>query len=173
MLMGVHTNQIVANRRRHSTALAGLGGALYASLYSLEVSMGSSYPQRCRRRRSSPALGTVMGSLVGGVLLGVRKRFARILHKHLRRLRSDILILILLLRPAGLFGAKRSGQELLWLPLFALPLVLHNEVALTILVFTFILGMLAVSFNLIFGYTGRCQMFTQQPLASALPLNCR
>ena len=49
--------------------------------------------------------------------------------------------------------------ELLWLPLFALPLVLHNEVALTILVFTFILGILAVSFNLIFGYTGQLSMF--------------
>jgi branched-chain amino acid transport system permease protein len=49
--------------------------------------------------------------------------------------------------------------ELLWLPLFAVPLVLHNEVALTILVFTFIVGMLAVSFNLIFGYTGQLSMF--------------
>jgi branched-chain amino acid transport system permease protein len=49
--------------------------------------------------------------------------------------------------------------ELLWLPLFALPLILHNEVALTVLVFTFILGVLAVSFNLIFGYTGQLSMF--------------
>jgi len=49
--------------------------------------------------------------------------------------------------------------ELLWLPLFAVPLVLHNDVALTILVFTFILGILAVSFNLIFGYTGQLSMF--------------
>jgi branched-chain amino acid transport system permease protein len=48
---------------------------------------------------------------------------------------------------------------LLWLPLFAIPLVLHNDVALTILVFTFILGILAVSFNLIFGYTGQLSMF--------------
>jgi branched-chain amino acid transport system permease protein len=48
---------------------------------------------------------------------------------------------------------------LLWLPLLAVPLVLHNEVALTILVFTFILGILAVSFNLIFGYTGQLSMF--------------
>ena len=49
--------------------------------------------------------------------------------------------------------------ELLWLPLLALPMVLHNEVMLTILVFTFILGILAVSFNLIFGYTGQLSMF--------------
>lgn len=49
--------------------------------------------------------------------------------------------------------------ELLWLPLLALPLVVHNDVALTVLVFTFILGVLAVSFNLIFGYTGQLSMF--------------
>lgn len=50
-------------------------------------------------------------------------------------------------------------QGLLWLPLFVVPLVLHNDVALTILVFSFILGILAVSFNLIFGYTGQLSMF--------------
>jgi branched-chain amino acid transport system permease protein len=50
-------------------------------------------------------------------------------------------------------------QALAWLPLFLLPLVLHNEVALTILVFTYILGILAVSFNLIFGYTGQLSLF--------------
>jgi len=49
--------------------------------------------------------------------------------------------------------------QLLWLPLLFLPLVLHNAVALTILIFTFILGILAVSFNLIFGYTGQLSMF--------------
>jgi branched-chain amino acid transport system permease protein len=50
-------------------------------------------------------------------------------------------------------------QGLLWLLLFLVPPVLDNEVALTILVFTFILGILAVSFNLIFGYTGQLSMF--------------
>ncbi len=50
-------------------------------------------------------------------------------------------------------------SSLLWLPLFAVPLVLHNDVVLTILVFTFILGILAVSFNLIFGYTGQLSLF--------------
>ena len=48
---------------------------------------------------------------------------------------------------------------LLWIPLFAVPFILHSEVALTVLVFTFILAILAVSFNLIFGYTGQLSMF--------------
>jgi len=49
--------------------------------------------------------------------------------------------------------------SLAWLSLFLVPFVLHNDVALAILVFTFILGILAVSFNLIFGYTGQLSMF--------------
>lgn len=44
--------------------------------------------------------------------------------------------------------------------LFALlPLVVKSDFALTIMVFSFLLGMLAVSFNLIFGYTGQLSMF--------------
>jgi branched-chain amino acid transport system permease protein len=41
----------------------------------------------------------------------------------------------------------------------ALPLVVQGDFALTILIFTFLLGMLAVSFNLIFGFTGQLSMF--------------
>ncbi len=40
-----------------------------------------------------------------------------------------------------------------------LPLVVKSDFILTILVFSFLLGMLAVSFNLIFGYTGQLSMF--------------
>ncbi len=41
----------------------------------------------------------------------------------------------------------------------ALPLVVQGDFALTILIFSFLLGMLAVSFNLIFGFTGQLSMF--------------
>ena len=40
-----------------------------------------------------------------------------------------------------------------------LPIVVKSDFLLTILVFSFLLGMLAVSFNLIFGYTGQLSMF--------------
>lgn len=43
--------------------------------------------------------------------------------------------------------------------LAVLPQVLHSDFILTMFVFTFILGMLAVSFNLIFGFTGQLSMF--------------
>ena len=48
---------------------------------------------------------------------------------------------------------------LLWLPLLLVPALTDNNVVLTVLVFTFILGILAVSFNLIFGFTGQLSLF--------------
>jgi branched-chain amino acid transport system permease protein len=43
--------------------------------------------------------------------------------------------------------------------LCVLPLVFNSDVVLTILVFSYLQGMLAVSFNLIFGFTGQLSMF--------------
>jgi branched-chain amino acid transport system permease protein len=43
--------------------------------------------------------------------------------------------------------------------LAAMPLVIRSDFMLTIMVFTFLLSMLAVSFNLIFGFTGQLSMF--------------
>jgi branched-chain amino acid transport system permease protein len=53
-------------------------------------------------------------------------------------------------------------KALRWLPwgaLAVLPLVLHSNFILTIFIFSFILGMTAVSFNLVFGFTGQLSMF--------------
>src|SRR6185369_3706281 len=50
-----------------------------------------------------------------------------------------------------------------WIPVFGLllllPLGIKSDVVLTILVFSWLQGMLAVSFNLIFGFTGQLSMF--------------
>ena len=43
--------------------------------------------------------------------------------------------------------------------LAALPLATRSDFVLTILVFAFLQGMLAVSFNLVFGYAGQLSMF--------------
>jgi branched-chain amino acid transport system permease protein len=48
---------------------------------------------------------------------------------------------------------------LLLIPLYLLPLVVQSDVLLTILIFTFILGILAVGFNVIFGGAGQLTMF--------------
>jgi branched-chain amino acid transport system permease protein len=53
-------------------------------------------------------------------------------------------------------------KALRWLPwaaLAVLPLLLHSNFILTIFIFSFIVGMTAVSFNLVFGFTGQLSMF--------------
>src|SRR5437764_2164552 len=48
---------------------------------------------------------------------------------------------------------------LLWIPLVFVPAVVNSNVVLTISIFTCILGILAISFNLIFGFTGQLSLF--------------
>lgn len=108
-LMGVPTRALQTGVVVYSTALAGLGGALYASLYSLEVSLGSSYILKGVEAAILAGIGSVMGALVGGIFLGVAEALGSIFFPAAYR---DVyglvfLVLILLFRPAGLFGGKR------------------------------------------------------------------
>src|SRR5207247_3735118 len=52
-----------------------------------------------------------------------------------------------------------TGQVLLWGALYALPLFVRSDFLLTIFIFTFIYGILGVTFDLIFGFTGQLSMF--------------
>lgn len=52
-----------------------------------------------------------------------------------------------------------TGLALAALAFALLPILVQSDFTLTILIFSFLLGMLAVSFNLIFGYTGQLSMF--------------
>ena len=108
-LMGVRTGLLQTGVVVYSTALAGLGGALYASLYSLEVSMGSSYILKGVEAAILAGIGSVMGSLVGGILLGVTEAVGSLYFPQAYRDAYGLvfLVLFLLLRPAGLFGGRR------------------------------------------------------------------
>jgi branched-chain amino acid transport system permease protein len=108
MLMGVRTRLLQTGVVVYSTALAGLGGALYASLYSLEVSMGSSYILKGVEAAILAGIGSVMGSLVGGIVLGVTEAIGSIFFPQAYRDAYGLafLVLILLFRPAGLFGSR-------------------------------------------------------------------
>jgi branched-chain amino acid transport system permease protein len=108
-LMGVRTRLLETGVVVYSTALAGLGGALYASLYSLEVSMGNSYILKGVEAAILAGIGSVMGSLVGGIVLGVTEAigslFLPVAYRDVYGL--AFLVLILLFRPGGLFGTGR------------------------------------------------------------------
>jgi len=50
-------------------------------------------------------------------------------------------------------------KVLLWAPFFIFPALVQSNFILTIFIFSFILAITAVSFNLIFGFTGQLSMF--------------
>ncbi len=108
-LMGVRTRLLQTGVVVYSTALAGLGGALYASLYSLEVSLGSSYILKGIEAAILAGIGSVMGSLVGGILLGVTEAIGSLYFPQAYRDAYGLifLVIVLLLRPAGLFGGRQ------------------------------------------------------------------
>jgi branched-chain amino acid transport system permease protein len=48
---------------------------------------------------------------------------------------------------------------LLLIPFYVLPLLVQSDVVLTVLIFTFVLGILAIGFNIVFGGAGQLTMF--------------
>src|SRR5215831_9472998 len=108
MLMGVHTPRMETAVMLYSTGLAGLGGALYASLYSLEPAMGGVYVLKGMEAAILGGIGSLMGSLWGGVILGVIEAVGSLFLPTAFRdaYRLAVLVAILLFRPVGLFGEE-------------------------------------------------------------------
>ena len=90
----------------YSAALAGLGGGLYASLYSITPEIGGGYILKGVEAAILAGIGSVMGSFAGGTIIGVAEGIGSIF---LPSAYNDayglvFLVLILLFKPAGLFG---------------------------------------------------------------------
>jgi branched-chain amino acid transport system permease protein len=109
MLMGVKTARLQSGVVVYSTALAGFGGALCASLYSLEPAMGGMYILKGVEAAILGGIGSPLGSLVGGIILGVTEAIGSIyLPSAFRDAYGLVFIVgILLYRPSGLFGSDR------------------------------------------------------------------
>ena len=108
-LMGVRTRLLQSGVVVYSTGLAGLGGALYASLYSIDPSLGSLYILKAVESAILAGIGSVMGSLFGGVLLGVTEGIGSIYLPLAFRDAYGLIFLvaILLFKPAGLFAGRK------------------------------------------------------------------
>jgi len=108
-LMGVPTARLQSGVVVYSTALAGLGGALYASLYSLEPTLGSLFILKAVEAAILAGIGSVTGALIGGMILGITEGVGSI---YLPLAFRDVyglvfLVAILLFKPSGLFAGRR------------------------------------------------------------------
>jgi branched-chain amino acid transport system permease protein len=109
MLMGVPTKLLQTGVVVYSCALAGFGGGLYASLFSLEPSLGALFILKGVEAAILAGVGNLLGALVGGVVLGVTESVGSLYLPGAFRDAYGLvfLIAILLFRPAGLFGGPK------------------------------------------------------------------
>jgi branched-chain amino acid transport system permease protein len=107
-LMGVKTDRLQTIVTVYSTALAGLGGALYASLYSLEPTIGAYYVLKAVESAILAGIGNAIGALVGGLIIGISEGIGSVFLPTAFRdgYGMIFLVLILLFKPSGLLGGR-------------------------------------------------------------------
>lgn len=104
-IMGIRIDQVIALVFVMAGALAGLAGITYGMKYNVYPTMGN-VGLKAFIASVIGGLGSVPGAIVGAVLLGlIETVVSGYISSGLRDLISfSLLILILLVRPAGLFG---------------------------------------------------------------------
>ena len=109
-LMGINVNRTIAVTFVIGSILAGAGGVLYATYYpSVEPMMGYIPGLKAFVAAVLGGIGSVPGAMAGGVLLGVAETMVKayVSSQYADAISYCILILILLVKPTGLFGKKR------------------------------------------------------------------
>lgn len=109
-LMGVNVNRTIAVTFVIGSVLAGAGGILYATAYpQIDPFMGYIPGLKAFVAAVLGGIGSVPGAMVGGVILGLVETMVKayfIAPQYADAISYSILIVILLVKPAGLLGKK-------------------------------------------------------------------
>ncbi len=109
-LMGVNVNRTIAITFVIGSVLAGAGGILYATAYpQVDPLMGYIPGLKAFVAAVLGGIGSVPGAMLGGVILGVAETMTKayLSSQYADAISYCILIVILLVKPAGLLGRKR------------------------------------------------------------------
>jgi branched-chain amino acid transport system permease protein len=106
LLVGIDTRKLHPAAFGLGMALSGGAGALLSMVYKLSPSMGEPYTVIALIVITLGGLGSIAGSLVGGVLLGFVETFGTHFTNPSAKmmLSYGVFVLVLLLRPRGLFA---------------------------------------------------------------------
>ncbi len=108
MLMGVNVNKVISMTFAIGSALAAVGGILIALDFKVYASMGTMTGLKAFVAAVVGGIGNISGAMFGGILLGILETFGVAIFGIPTGLKDTIafgvLILILLIRPEGLFG---------------------------------------------------------------------
>ena len=108
-LMGISVNKTITITFAIGSALAAVAGVLYCSMYPVLVPTTGSIPGiKAFTAAVLGGIGSIPGTLVGGLLLGIIEIFGK---AYISQELSDaivfsVLIIILLVKPTGLLGKK-------------------------------------------------------------------
>jgi branched-chain amino acid transport system permease protein len=107
-LVGIDIHKVYLFSFLLGTALAGVAGALVSVSFSVEPAMGMHWTLKALIVMVLGGLGNFAGTFVGGILLGATESAtAFFISGNYRQVVGLILfLLVLILKPQGLFGAK-------------------------------------------------------------------
>jgi branched-chain amino acid transport system permease protein len=104
-LMGVNINQVLALCFGFGAMMAGLGGTLISLSYQIQPTMGFEYTMIALIVIVLGGLGSIPGSFVGGLLLGLVGSIVTYIEPGLSLVAYYVLFMILLLvKPTGILG---------------------------------------------------------------------
>jgi branched-chain amino acid transport system permease protein len=180
-LIGINVNRAILVTFCLASALGGLAGVLAAALYnSVNPTMGSASMLKAFAASVLGGMEQIVGAIVGGLILGVAEAATSVYVSTSWRdgIAMILLVLVLVFWPAGLLGkrhlekAERPSLNIMPLPpvprlglgqpgLFAgfaiaalLPVFVHDAYYLRVMTIMAIYGTLALSLNLIAGFSG-------------------
>lgn len=108
-LMGIPSTRILALSFGLGTMLAAVSGALIATFFPFSILSGGGYELKSFVIGVLGGLGSPVGALLGGLILGLLEGIipAFLESSWVPVIEFALFVLILLVRPAGLLGAKR------------------------------------------------------------------
>lgn len=112
-LMGINVNNTISMTFAIGSALAGAAGVLVGMAYPrIDPYMGIMPGLKAFVAAVLGGIGAIPGAMIGGILLGVAETFTKafISTKLSDAIAFAILIIVLLVRPAGLMGKKVSEK---------------------------------------------------------------
>ncbi len=109
-LMGINIDFVYMLTFALGAALAGVGGVLYGTLFAVHPLMGAMPTLKAFVVTILGGMGNIRGAIFGGFILGVAEalggNYIAMEYKH--AIGFVIIIMVLLIRPSGLFGQKEG-----------------------------------------------------------------
>jgi branched-chain amino acid transport system permease protein len=108
-LMGISVNRTIAFTFAIGSVLAGAGGILYATAYpQIDPLMGYMPGLKAFIAAVLGGIGSIPGAMLGGIILGIAETLTKgfLSSQFADAISFSILIIILLVKPTGIFGEK-------------------------------------------------------------------